>query len=137
MREPVADVSVVAEPIGGSRVGAVIGRIPFVRRLKKQRQTYVPPAPSHEFRPVLTVAERRLISKTVAVDVRVFVGESGKVSYAELLTNAGHHRELASAAVYAARRWDFVPAKLGQERVPGEVILHFKFSPDGPPDTTQ
>jgi hypothetical protein len=36
---------------------------------------------------------------------------------------------LASAAVYAARKWIFAPAKAGEETVPGEVILHFRFAP--------
>jgi hypothetical protein len=36
---------------------------------------------------------------------------------------------LAVAAVYAARRWDFVPARLGEEWVSSEVILHFRFAP--------
>jgi hypothetical protein len=131
------DISVTAEPVGASRLSSVIGRIPLVRRLKKQRQAFVPPRPSHEYHPVLTASERRSLVRPVAMDVRVFVAENGKVSYAELLSNSGQHRDLATAAVYAARRWDFVPARIGNERVPGEVILHFRFWPDRPSDATQ
>jgi TonB family protein len=123
--------------VGESKLSSVIGRIPLVRRLKKQRQAFVPPRPSHEYHPVLTASERRSLVRPVAMDVRVFVAENGKVSYAELLSNSGQHRDLATAAVYAARRWDFVPARIGNERVPGEVILHFRFWPDRPSDATQ
>jgi len=50
------------------------------------------------------------------------------VEYAELLSGA-LDRDLAAEAVYAARRWDFAPARMGNEAVPGEVILHFRFEP--------
>ena len=130
------EVSVVAEPVGASRFGSAIGKIPLLRRLRKQRQSFVPPAPAHEFRPVLSAAEKRTLDRPIVMDVRVWVGENGKVQYAELASNSGRHRDLAAAAVYAARRWDFTPARVGEERVPGEVILHFKFSPEAPPDAT-
>jgi TonB family protein len=121
---------VVAEPVTGSRFGRVVGKIPLLRRLRKPTDTFVPPSPTHEVRPELNAENRRSLRRAVPVDVKVYVAESGKVRYAELLSDGtGERRELASAAIYAARRWDFVPARLGDENVPGEVILHFKFTP--------
>jgi hypothetical protein len=127
-------VSVRVEPVSGSR--GVIGRIPFFRRFKKQPQTFVPPAPVREVRPSLSARERHALIGTVPMDVKVFVGDTGKVQYVELVSNIGQHEDLASLAVYAARRWEFSPARLGQEKVPGEVILHFRFSPEEPPEAT-
>jgi TonB family protein len=107
-----------------------VGKIPLLRRLRRQQEDFVPPSPVREVRPVLTAKESRELNEPVPVDVKVYVGESGKVTYAELLTSGlGDRRELASAAVYAARRWDFTPARLGDTKVPGEVILHFRFAP--------
>jgi outer membrane biosynthesis protein TonB len=124
-------VSVVAEPVSSSRLGNVVGKIPLLRRLRKRPQAFVPPSPVHKVEPTLNAADRRALQRSsVPVDVKVYVGETGKVQYAELLSEGmGRHRDLASAAVYAARRWDFAPARLGEEKVPGEVILHFRFGP--------
>ena len=121
-------VSVVAEPVTGSFLGRMVRRIPLVRRLKKQPQAFVPPQALHVVRPVLTPQERHSLTDDVPIDVRVFVTDSGKVDYAELLSTAkASNRSLAAAAVYAARRWNFTPARIGDENVPGEVILHFEF----------
>ena len=103
-------------------------RIPLLRRLNKQPQTFEPPRATHEVRPSLSKRERRELTAAVPVDVKVYVAESGKVEYAELLSG-GRYRDLAAEAVYAARRWAFSPARLGEEAVPGEVILHFRFEP--------
>jgi protein TonB len=124
-----AHVSVDAEPLANSsKLGRAVARIPLLRRLKKQPQGYVPPRPLHEVRPALTDRESAGVVRPVPVDVKVYVGENGRVQFAELLTGS-HRPELASAAVYAARKWTFSPAKDGEETVPGEVILHFRFAP--------
>ena len=123
-----AHVTVEAEPVAGSRLGRAVARIPLLRRLKKQPQLFVPPKPLREVRPTLTEREAAWVVRPVPVDVKVYVGENGKVEYAELLSN-GRRPELASVAVYAARRWTFAPARVGDETAPGEVILHFRFAP--------
>jgi hypothetical protein len=94
----------------------MIGKIPLVRRLKKQPQTLVPPKPLKEVHPSLSARERSSLTRPVPVDVKVYITESGKVDY-------------AAAAVYAARHRDFAPARSGEEKVPGEVILHFRLEP--------
>jgi hypothetical protein len=123
-------VWVKVETVGESR--GIIGRIPLLRRLKKQPQTFVPPTAIREVRPSLTAREKRALVGLVPVDVKVYVGNSGKVQFAELLSNGERHEDLAASAVYAARHWEFTPARLGPDKVPGEVILHFRFAPEEP-----
>jgi TonB family protein len=105
--------------------------------LQKDQQTVVPPAPLKEVKPAFSAAERRALQGEVPVDVHVhvYITESGSVDYAELLGShsAGRHRELAEAAVFAARRWSFRPARQGSENVPSEAILHFRFRAEEPP----
>jgi TonB family protein len=127
------NVSVEMEPVSSSRMGKVVSHIPFLRRLNKPAQAFVPPAPVHQVKPRLSAHEREMLTEPVRVNVRVYVTEGGKVQYVELLSSARHNRDLATAAVYAARRWEFAPAHVGSEHVPGEVILHFQFVPPGPP----
>lgn len=105
--------------------------IPLLGRLKKQRQVAVPPQPVHESKPALTAAERHDLTEEVPIDVRVYITESGKVDFAELVDGSSfsRHSQLADAAIFAARHWDFQPARIGEENVPSEVILHFRFKP--------
>jgi len=130
---PQPDILVDAEPVGASRIGKVVGHIPLLRRLHKAAPPLVPPEPVRRVDPKLSSADRAELTDPVNVDVRVYVDEGGKVEYAELLSSAKHHPNLSSAAVYAARRWDFKPAVQGGQHVPGEVILHYRFVPAGPP----
>jgi TonB family protein len=127
--EPV--VSVEAEPVSGSRVGRVVSHIPLLKRLRKPVQPFVPPTPLHEAKPHLSARER--VTDPTLVSVRVYVDKEGKVEFAEVQSGARHRTDLANAAIYAARHWDFTPAHIGEERVPGEVILHFRFAPPEPP----
>ena len=110
------------KPVTGSRMEHAFSRIPLLRRLKKHPQSYVPPAPVRQVRPVLGKDARLEVTRPVPVDVKVYVAETGKVDYAELISPGNkRHRNIESAAVYAARRWDFVPAHLGEAKVPGEA----------------
>jgi outer membrane biosynthesis protein TonB len=131
--EPRVDVS--AEPITGSRLARAVHHIPLLRRLKKDQQATEPPTPLHEVKPPFSQAERRALDSEVPVDVHVYITESGKVDYAELVDTraTSRHRDLADAAVFAARRWSFRPAHLGNDSVPSEAILHFRFKVEEPP----
>ena len=126
-------IAVSVEPVGQSRFGRAIGHIPLLRRLKKQQQAYVPPVPVRQVRPLLGSQDRRLLDRPIPVDVRVFVGDTGKVQYVELMRNGASEPNFATLAVYAARRWEFTPARMGDEKVSSEVIVHFRFLPEGPP----
>ncbi len=133
-RSPEPEVPVTVEPAGQSAVGKVIGHIPLLRRLKKQPQPIVPPVPIHEVHPTITAKERHALRRSVPVDVRVLVAETGKVRNVELIGNGWRQPDpqLARRAMAAARRWEFTPAHSGPDRVPGEVILHFMFPTEEP-----
>jgi TonB family protein len=67
------------------------------------------------------------------VRVKVYVDRSGKVEYAELLSDGtGSNRELASLAVFAARRWQFAPANRAGKPVEAQAVLRFRFGPNTP-----
>ena len=58
------------------------------------------------------------------VDVKVFVDESGRVTRAQVLTKGS---DMASAALNAARQWEFTPARKHDKPVASEMVLHFRF----------
>ena len=127
-------ISVREQAVPPSRMAEVVGRIPLLRRLRRRSAVFVPPQPIHEPRPRLDRAETRFLTEEVAVDVRVFITSTGRVDYAEPVSSAtGKRRELAATAVYTARHWSFVPARMGEEKVASEAILHFRFAPAPPP----
>jgi TonB family protein len=74
---------------------------------------------------------RSRIAKPVPITVKLYVDRSGSVEYAELLSNGtGDNRDLASLAVFTARRWRFSPAQEGGEAVPSQVRVQFRFGAD-------
>jgi len=128
-REPEPSVSMSAQPVAGSFLGRVVRKIPLIRRIKKPA-SFVPPKPVHQVRPVLTPDDRQSLTSEVPINVKVYITDSGKVDFAELLSRGSEgSRPFAVAAVSAARQWNFTPARLGEENVPGEVILRFDFRP--------
>jgi TonB family protein len=82
--------------------------------------------------PEISDKSRSTIHGTVKVIVKVRVDTSGNVATAELAAT-GPSRFFADAALAAARRWDFAPAKVDGHVVPSEWLLHFNFTPT---DTT-
>jgi TonB family protein len=60
------------------------------------------------------------------MDLKATVNESGRVTRVQLLSPKDE--ELVRLAAYAASAWPFVPAKVNDRAVPGDVILHFTFS---------
>ncbi len=127
--EPDVQIDVQAEPVAPSRFARAISKIPLLRRLHHQAPEVHPPAPHRQVNPKLSARERAEVTDPTLVNVRVYVDEEGKVSYAELLSNANRHPNLSTAAVYAARRWSFNPATQDGQPVPGEMILHYRFAP--------
>ena len=134
-RAPEPRVEVSAEPVPASRLSRVVHHIPLLRRIRKDQQATVPPAPLREVKPPFSAAQRQGLHTELPVDVHVYITDSGKVDFAELLDTraAAHHRDLADEAVFAARRWSFRPARMGSENVPSEAILHFRFKAEEPP----
>jgi hypothetical protein len=115
------------EPVADSRLGHLARNIPLIGK-RYRRQDYVPPAPLRS--PAPADSPRRAIARDVNIDVKVYVNPTGKVDYSEVLSSVvKEDRDLAALAMFSARRWEFVPARIGDDTVPGEVILHYQFGP--------
>jgi hypothetical protein len=100
---------------------------PLVGRRHPQ-PSYSPPAPVRQ--PSIPVLLAQNLERAVNIDVKVYVNKSGKVEYSEMLSKVTpENRDLAAAAVFSARKCEFVPAHAGSDTVPGEVILHYQFGP--------
>jgi hypothetical protein len=70
----------------------------------------------------------RTLRTEVPLDVRVYINESGKVDYAELLSDITEaNRDFATWAVFNARHWKFQPARSETRVVTGRAILHYRF----------
>ncbi len=79
--------------------------------------------------PEISNKSRNTIHGTVRTVIKVHVDTAGSVSAAEI-ASAGS-RFFASAALDAAKKWDFGPAKIDGHAVPSEWLLHFDFTPTG------
>lgn len=89
---------------------------------------YVPPVPIRQTAPPpLTPVQRSFISRTVLVEIKVFIDASGNVRKTETLTHA--NPVLVTAAQSAASLWTFHPARKAGQNVPSEMVLRFKFDP--------
>ena len=90
---------------------------------------FVPPRLIQQYAPeVSSELRRRIQNKTVPITVKLYLGRSGTVEYAELLSDGtGANRDLASLAVFASRKFQFSPAQKGGEAVPAEVLVRFRF----------
>src|SRR5580658_1682276 len=81
---------------------------------------FVPPSPTRKVLP-RKPAESGVEARQV--DVKVFIDESGNVTRAQALTKGG---DLATAALSAARQWQFTPARKRGKPVASEMLLHFR-----------
>ena len=123
--EPYSAVTV--ETVPDSRLGRIVGKMPLLRRLHRTTE-FSPPRPVRETAPSVPTELRQTLKSEVPLDVRAYVDKSGKVTYAELLSDYIRvDSSLASIAVFDARQWEFIPAQLGAHTVPGQVILHYRF----------
>jgi hypothetical protein len=123
--EPYSTVTVEAVP--ESRLSRIVGKMPLLRRLHRTTG-FLPPRPVRETAPPVPTELRQTLKSEVPLDVRAYVNESGKVTYAELLSQYNEaDRDLASFAVFDARHWEFMPAQVGGRSVPAQVILHYRF----------
>jgi TonB family protein len=110
------------EPVSGSKIGRVVGRIPGFGRLGRKNKDFVPARPIRQITPTAPAGEH--LARDVPVDVKVTVDPAGNVASAD---SRGGDRELSRLAVDAARSWQFVPARRNDETVTSELILHFTF----------
>ncbi|HXI42608.1 MAG TPA: hypothetical protein VNH83_21675, partial [Bryobacteraceae bacterium] len=94
---------------------------------------YVAARPIRQTQPVLPAAVRKLIATLVEVDVKVRIGETGRVVQAEPLPSGELvSSSLVEAARAAAMLWRFVPAQRDNQPVPSDLVLKFQFRPAFP-----
>ena len=118
-------VRVTVEPVSGSRLEHLARNIPLIGR-RYRRLDYVPPV-AHS-NPALIHLAYGSLARDVEIEVKVHVTPSGKVDYSEIHSKVpGDHLDLATLAMFSARKWEFVPARAGDRPVAGEVILHYEF----------
>ncbi len=87
---------------------------------------FVPPKAIHEIQFVLPPGGIPILTQRKKMDLKASVDASGRVTRVELLSPKDEG--LATFAGYAASHWSFSPAKLDEQAVPSEVILHFDFN---------
>ena len=123
-------VRVSAAPVSDSLLGYVGRNLPLIGK-RYRRSEYVPPAPLHS--PAFPDPPQPNLARRVSIDVKVYVNPSGKVDYAEVVSKLPQtDQDLAALAMFSARKWEFVPARSGNDTVPGAVILHYQFGPGAP-----
>jgi hypothetical protein len=122
-------VQVKVEPVPSSRLGQWARNIRSVGKHDRNLD-YVPPTPAAN-QPIPDPPSGKG-TRDLNVAVKVYVNSSGKVEYAEVASPVKPvDRDLAAWAVFAARRWEFVPAHTTAGPVPGQVILRYVLpSPD-------
>ncbi|HEV3329746.1 MAG TPA: hypothetical protein VG096_02120 [Bryobacteraceae bacterium] len=115
-----------AAPNGFERV---VHRVPVLRRLSPPRagtnKGFVPPRPLHDIQFTLPPDASSVLREKNQMDLRASVDASGRVIRVKLLSP--RDVDLAKLVAYAANGWRFEPAALNEQRVPGEIILHFNF----------
>ena len=119
--------TVTFEAVTESHLGGVMDKMPLLRRLRRTAD-FVPPRPVQETTPTVPEELLRTLRTEVPLDVRVYINKSGKVEYAELLSDVtAENRDFASLAVFNARHWEFKPAQSETRVVPGRAMLHYRF----------
>ncbi len=119
--------SVSVETVPEKRLSRFVSRIPLLRRLHRATER-VSPKPVRETTLTIPAELRRALKPDLPMDVRAFVNESGKVTYAEMASDfTEENSDLASLAVFDARHWEFMPAQTGGQAVPAQIILRYRF----------
>jgi protein TonB len=118
---PAAVATVTVEPVTGSKIGRIVGRIPGFNR---RRKDFVPARPIRQVTPAVPANEH--LVRDTPVDLRITVDPAGNVMDVEQASR-GADRQLVRVASDAARGWQFVPARRNDESVTSELILHFTF----------
>ncbi len=119
------------EPSKPSAVRRVVGSIPGLGFLKRRKpaveaERYTPPKVVREIRPTSPEG----LAEEVGVRVRVLLSADGQIERTELLTRKVQP-EVARAALEAAQRWRFEPARMDERPVASELVLQFRFPSAG------
>ena len=125
-RDPLVTVSFETLPLS-HRAASLARHHPAGAREKQA--VYTPPTLAREEPLDLPPELRHRIRRAITINVKLYLDRSGKIEFAELLSDGtGNNRDLASMAVFTSRHCQFLPARLGDEAVPAEVLLHYRFA---------
>ena len=69
------------------------------------------------------------IYSPITVEVQISIDKTGKVVKATPVPKKGANPVLVLAAVDAARRWTFQPARIGDQPLASEMTIGFNFNP--------
>jgi protein TonB len=69
------------------------------------------------------------IYSPISVEVKISIDKTGKVVKATAVPKKGAYPVLVLAAVDAARRWTFRPARIGDQPLASEMTIGFNFNP--------
>jgi hypothetical protein len=108
------------EPVTPSRFRRLLRR-PF-----KSRETFTAAKPLRRPVPPLPEEIASAITSPVPIALRLHIDDRGRVTQSKVVTNS-HHPKLAKFAAAAARSWRFQSARVNDEPVPSDLVVHMKF----------
>ncbi|MBM3773572.1 MAG: hypothetical protein FJW37_00225 [Acidobacteria bacterium] len=89
---------------------------------------YVPPRPRRQARPAIAPNLKKMIPPGAEIEVRLQIDATGKVVAATPIGGKGQVGSyLAALAAEAAEMWEFEPARSGDQKVPSETTIRFRF----------
>lgn len=116
------------EPVRESGLKRTVGAIPAILiGRRKDTSQFVPAKATRQVNPSLPGNLK--LDTDAEVSVKIALDESGNVKGTDLVTRRADSR-LANAAMEAAKKWRFEPARMQNRAVDSSLILHFKFSRD-------
>ena len=130
-RPPVVPV-VSLEPAQPGMISRSINRIPVLNLLQRQKyragDKFSPAKPIRQVKPRMPDEISTDTGYPPPVDVKVWIDKTGQVTKAELLSDHTE-TEIADIAAHAALKWTFEPARLADNPVNSEMVMHFRFTP--------
>jgi TonB family protein len=127
-----AVATVAFEPVAPSLWRRAIAHIPGVRAIQRNQfkagEHFVAARPARYAPPTVPERVASRLRRETPIDLKVRIGENGRVSDLEILPSS-LDPELTRIAADAAERWHFTPANLNQHPVASDMILHFRFHP--------
>ena len=125
-------VSIVSlEPSEPNLVSRSINHVPVLNLLQRHKyragDRFSPASPVRRVNPHLP-AELQNAEYQKPIDIKVWIDDNGLVTKA-LILNDRNESEVADFAAHTALKWTFTPAKVSDQPVSSEMVMHFKFEP--------
>jgi hypothetical protein len=130
-RAPCCIATATYEPAKLSRLQRVMGKVPGLRKFERYTaggEGFVPPQALHQITFVLPAGASPLLMERKRMNLKASVDQNGNVTRVELLSLPDE--ELVTLAAYAAKEWQFRPARRNNKAVASEIVLHFRFEGD-------